>query len=777
MQRAELLVTGVVQGVGFRPFCARAALSLGLRGTARNTPDGVEIVLEGEEGVIDEYLRMLREESPSAAVVAGVQIRRAPLGRPAFSDFSIAASVRSGANERRVLIPSDLAVCEDCLAEMRDPRNRRYRYPFINCTNCGPRYTIIRALPYDRPATTMADFPMCPDCEREYRDPADRRYHAQPNACPVCGPKIWLADPAGRTLCEGEDALEGLVSALMAGKIAAVKGIGGFHIACLPEEAPLRELRARKHRPDKPFALMTRDIGAARRLADVSPEAERLLSGVQRPIVLCPSRGRPSLVNPGQGRLGLMLPYTPLHHLLIERFEALVMTSANLSDEPIVSTEAEAFSSLSDVADVLLCHNRAIHTAIDDSVLVPGPPVPGPPIFLRRARGYVPNPMSLSREAVPGVFDVPDILAAGAQMKSTYTLTKGRTLFPGQYLGDLEQLGTAACYKKSLAHFIGLYGIEPKILAFDSHPGYSAAGLAHEFAPDAALCPVQHHHAHLASVLLDNGSFEPVIGAIFDGTGYGEDGTIWGGEFLVGDAGEVRRMGSLWPFRLPGGENAIREPWRCALALLDEALGTGERAGTRKAEKPEAVARALWPAFAPRAGAVLSAMGAAPVTTSCGRLFDGFSALLGLCPAASYDGQAAMALENAAKREVVPDSLPFGVEDGEFVRLDWRGAARAVLEAGLPAAEGAALAGAFHCGLARAVAEVCSLLRDRTGIGRAALSGGVWQNAVLLDLTVRELSSRGFAVLTHRRLSPNDEGVSVGQAAAAARRFSIFGVL
>jgi hydrogenase maturation protein HypF len=763
-----------VQGVGFRPFCARAAKALGLCGTARNTPDGVEIVLEGEESSIDEYLRTLREEPPPAAAVAGVRVvRRAAPNPPAFSDFSILTSVRSAdahsvagsrsAGGRRVLIPSDLVVCEDCLAEMRDPRNRRYRYPFINCTNCGPRYTIIRAIPYDRPSTTMADFPMCPDCEREYRDPSDRRYHAQPNACPVCGPRIRLADPAGRTLCEGEEALAALVSALAAGKIAAVKGIGGFHIACLPEDAPLRELRDRKRRPDKPFALMARDIAAARRLADVSPEAERLLSGVQRPIVLCPARsgGISSLANPGQDRLGLMLPYTPLHHLILESFEALVMTSANLSDEPIVSAEAEAFSALSGVADVLLCHDRAIHTAIDDSVLIPGPR----PIFLRRARGYTPNPMSLPAEG-----GVPDILAAGAQLKSAYALTKGEILFPGQYLGDLGQLGTAAYYKKSLAHFLGLYGIEPGILAIDKHPGYAAGGLAREFAADAALCPVQHHHAHLASVLLDNGSFEPVIGAIFDGTGYGEDGTIWGGEFLAGDIGGVRRMGSLLPFRLPGGENAIREPWRCGLALLYEAFGPGEGSAEVLAR-----ARALWPDFGARVGPVLSGMRYSPVTTSCGRLFDGFSALLGLCAAATYDGQAAAALESAARAEggiVSSGALPFGVgEEGGFVRVDWRGAVRAIF-----GGAGAMGAGGFHLGLARAVAEVCVLLRERTGIGRVALSGGVWQNALLLDLTDGELSSRGFAVLTHRSVSPNDEGVSVGQAAVAARRFCNKGV-
>jgi hydrogenase maturation protein HypF len=455
------------------------------------------------------------------------------------------------------------------------------------------------------------------------------------------------------------------------------------------------------------------------------------------------------------------------------------MTSANLSDEPIVSTEAEACFALAGVVDVLLCHNRAIHTAIDDSVLVPAPR----PIFLRRARGHVPNPMSLP-ESVFGKPGVPDILAAGAQMKSTYTLTKDNTLFPGQYLGDLGQLGTADYYKRSLAHFIGLYGIEPGILAFDKHPGYAAAELAREFAPGAVPCPVQHHHAHLASVLLDNGSFEPVIGAIFDGTGYGEDGTIWGGEFLVGDAKEVRRMGSLRPFRLPGGENAIREPWRCALALL-EASGLGGlqealvKLGFQRACGPLAESEAEPQSIARRVESVLSAMPFAPVTTSCGRLFDGVAALLGLCPTASYDGQAAMTLESAAQAEAgraSAEPLPFEVEveDGNFVRLDWRGAVRAILEAGNPASLGPnskrASAWAFHAGLARAVAEVCVLLREKTGIGRAALSGGVWQNATLLNLAVEELSSRGFEVLTHRNISPNDEGVSVGQAVVSRAR-------
>jgi hydrogenase maturation protein HypF len=755
LERAELWVTGIVQGVGFRPFCVRTAKALGLCGTVRNTSGGVEVALEGEGEAIDEYLRVLREAHPAAAVVTGVEVRRAPLSCRVFADFSVLPSAAS--KERNVLIPADLAVCEDCLAEMRDPRNRRYRYPFINCTNCGPRYTIIRTLPYDRPLTTMAAFPMCPECQREYHNPADRRCHAQPNACPVCGPKVRLMDAAGRQKSEGEEAMEKLVSELKAGKLAAIKGLGGFHIACLPEDGPLRDLRLRKHRPDKPFALMVRDADAARTLAEISPEAERLLSGVERPIVLCPARpGAPvsPLAAPGQKRLGLMLPYTPLHYLIMEDFPALVMTSANLSGVPIVSTDEGV---LSGVADLVLTHDRAIHTAIDDSVLLPA--TGRNSIFLRRARGYVPNPATLP----PELHGIPDILAAGAQLKSTYALTRGGTLFPGQYLGDLGQLETAAYYKRSLKHFLDLYGIEPRILACDKHPNYAAAGLAKEVLQgEAALCPIQHHHAHLASVLLDNGSFEPVIGAVFDGTGYGDDGTIWGGEFLVGDAKNFTRMGSLYPpFRLLGGERAIHEPWRCALALLCEALGEGE------AKK---IAATLWPQYENRIEPLLAVLGVTPATTSCGRLFDGFSALLGLCSAVSYDAQAAMALENAADLKS-EKALPFTVEEVEekgenFVCLDWRGAVEKAVLGNLR--ERGRTAMAFHRGLARAVAEVCALLSKRTGIKRAALSGGVWQNAALLDLTREELIKRGFAVLTHRNISPNDEGVSAGQALAAA---------
>ena len=750
--QAELLVTGVVQGVGFRPFCARMARLLELTGTVRNSSHGVEILIEGPEKDVDEYIRILHEEHPAAAVVSDIKVRRRPLGHRSFTDFSIAESVKS--EDQRVLIPADLAVCEECLAEMNDPQNRRYRYPFINCTNCGPRYTIIAGLPYDRPQTTMKSFPMCPDCLREYHDPADRRYHAQPNACPVCGPGVRLCSLEGKTLCEGEEAIASLTAGLEEGRLAAIKGIGGFHIACLPQDIPLEELRRRKKRPDKPFALMVRDIEAARRVVHLTPEAERLLAGVQRPIVLCPantSAPLSRLTAPGQKRLGIMLPYAPLHHLLMERFDALVMTSANISEAPIVSSDGDAFRSLKDIADVFLCHNRDIHTAIDDSVIIPAEsgPQTTPAIFLRRARGYVPNPMALP-------FESPDILAAGAQMKATYALTRGNVLFPGQYLGDMDQLETAAYYKNSLTHFLRLYGIEPRILAVDKHPGYAAASLAKSLIDGSpGLHPVQHHHAHLASVLLDNRHFDPVIGVLFDGTGYGDDGTLWGGEFLAGNAESFRRLGSLRPSRLPGGENAIRDPWRYALSLLAETLGGAE------AEK---IAESLWPRFRPLIPPVMAAAGAASVTTSCGRLFDGFSALLNLCPAASYDGQAAMALENAAAGDL---SLPFRIQDeDDFLLLDWRDAVKSLV---LSPASAPELAGAFHRGLAEALADICVLLREKTGLENVALSGGVWQNRLLRNLACTELRRRGFMVLTHRHISPNDEGISVGQALVAAQ--------
>jgi hydrogenase maturation protein HypF len=620
-------------------------------------------------------------------------------------------------------------------------------------------------------------------------------------------------------------AIEGLIVEIAAGKLVALKGIGGFHIACLPEDAPLRELRLRKRRPDKPFALMLRDLDAARRLVDVSPEAERLLTGVQRPIVLCPVKSVGANINkisplvaPGQRRLGILLPYTPLHHLIMEKFEVLVMTSANISDAPIVSSDQEAFSELSNIVDVVLSHNREIHTAIDDSVLLPETAIGPRAIFLRRARGYVPNPITLP-------LDAPNILAAGAQLKSTYTLTRGRTLFPGQYLGDLDRLETATYYKNSLEHFSRLYDIAPEILAFDKHPGYAATELAKDFVEaqggsgSVLLCPVQHHHAHLASVLLDNAYFEPVIGVLFDGTGYGDDGTLWGGEFLVGDVHGFTRMGSLRPSRLPGGEKAIHEPWRYALALLWDALGAEKT-------KEIVVTQKLWPEFQTLIDPVLALVGtpgAAPVTTSCGRLFDGFSALLGLCSAVTYDGQAAMALENAAedekKDEKKEENLEFVLEDegsvlvqaqgggarsaknhradpseipngnpcqtkiqtkiewegferlqSGFIQLDWRDAVRSVVARKKEGRENS-WAFSFHRELARAVSKTCVLLREKTGIDQVALSGGVWQNRTLLRLTCEELQSRGLVPLIHKNISPNDEGVSVGQALIAAYRF------
>lgn len=757
MEKARLRVTGVVQGVGFRPFCARTAARLDLAGTVRNTSGGVELVLEGESAAIDLFINALWEQAPEAAVVSGVWVERKPLDEFSFQNFSIEQSMKS--DQQKVLIPPDLAVCPQCLEEMRNPKNRRYRYPFINCTLCGPRYSIIRSLPYDRQSTTMHSFVMCPECKREYTTPSDRRYHAQPNACPVCGPQIWLVDGKGSFVAEREAALVCLQQEIAKGAIAAIKGIGGFHVACLPEDGPVRTLRRRKRRPEKPFALMVKDISTARKHVIISEETEKLLLGVQRPILLCPRLSAVSIseyIAPAQKRLGIMLPYAPLHHLLMEKFEALVMTSANISDAPIVSSEKEAFHELEGIADFFLCHNRDIHTPIDDSVLLvdDNAPKQRKTVFIRRARGYVPVPLALP-------FEPADILAAGAQMKSTYTLVRGNVLFPGQYLGDLAQLGTAEYYKKSLAHFMELYEVKPCVLAIDEHPGYVSSQLARSFCgPDVRILPVQHHHAHLASLLLDNGLNQKIIGVVFDGTGYGDSGEIWGGEFLVGDIRSYWRGGSLVPFKLLGGEKAIQEPWRCGLSLLQELCG---------AHDAERYAGNLWKEEQQLLKGLLTLAPRTPSTTSCGRLFDGVASILGLCKRASYDGQAASLLENCARPSFLSKELCFEVvEENGFHLLDWRGALQELIEALGKGEKREALADSFHRGLAKGIVQLCCQLRSQTGIGTVGLTGGVWQNALLLFWTCKELECFGFNVLTHRSISPNDEGISVGQAAVAA---------
>lgn len=748
MIETTLLVTGVVQGVGFRPFCARLALDLDLRGSVRNTSDGVFIRIQGPEEKTSLYRSRLLEECPPIAFIQNVEIKEMHDLEPDDLDLAFVIEKSQRLREQKVLIPPDIATCPDCLRELKDADNHRYRYPFINCTNCGPRYSIVKELPYDRKGTTMSCFPMCLRCDAEYHEPEDRRFHAQPNACSECGPKLWFSGPDGGKLAEGPDALESCIKALEEGHILAIKGLGGFHLACNPfASETVRTLRERKNRPHKPFALMVKDLDVARKIVFLRPEPEKLLVSSRAPIVICPIRPESGLspqIAPGQDTLGVMLPYTPLHHLLLERIPALIMTSANRTDEPLVSGNREAIRELDDFADYFLLHDRDINMKIDDSVVS----FSGKhPIVIRRARGYVPHPFILDRAG-------PSVLAAGAEMKVTFSVTHDRYLFPSQYLGDLKEMKSFQYYGQCLRHFLQLYDLKPRFLVKDMHPQYLSGQIAQKVAgPFEEVLQVQHHHAHLAACLLENPDAERAVGLILDGTGYGADGTLWGGEILVGGAREVERVGNLFPAALPGGERAIREPWRIGFSLLCKALGEKDAL---------TVASAIWPERTVKLQGLAVTIGTAPLTSSAGRLFDGISALLGIREEVSFDGQAAMELEAVARGAGKP--LPFDLfrEEGRWI-VDWRPAVRSLLKRRNQEST-ERLAAAFHLGLAQVLGEAAFRVSEERGIPEVALSGGVWQNRRLLALTLAQLERKKRICLNHHMMSPNDECISAGQA-------------
>ncbi len=746
MERACFLVSGVVQGVGFRPFCARLASEEGLKGSVRNTSAGVEIETWGKTGDIDRYLRRLERECPTAGYIHSIVVlgrQKIENGEPA--SFEILRS--EGRTIRQALIPPDIATCDACVAEMKDPGDRRFRYPFTNCTLCGPRFSIIRDLPYDRERTSMAHFRMCRACEREYHESRDRRFHAQPNACPACGPSLWACDGKGRKIAAGEEAVHYTVKLLGDGKIVAVKGLGGFHLACDARlDSAVSLLRERKKRPHRPFAVMAKDLASAERLVYLTERGRDCLTSSRRPIVLSqcrPGSGLSRFLNPGLDTIGVMLPYTPLHHLLLENLDALVMTSANMSEEPIVADNGQAMEKLGPLVDAFLMHDRDILMRVDDSVVsVAG----NRSFYTRRARGLVPLPLFLGDKG-------PSILAAGAEMKSTFSVTHQGNLFPSQYLGDLKEMPASDYYREALGHFLSLFGMKPRFLVHDLHPQYLSTRICREAVPELEeSTAVQHHHAHLAACLFENKFREPAIGLILDGTGYGTDGTVWGGEILWGDATSCEHLGNLLPFSLPGGERAILEPWRTAYALVLESCGRDEatihlkRTTTGLKLAPEAL---------------FAAVEAGVRTTSCGRLFDGISALLGYGDVVSYDGQAPMTLEAASRGS---GTLPFSItENGHGKILDWRPAIRAIMER-LPREGSARLAAAFHNGLALSLAELAETLAEKKGSRYVALSGGVWQNRRLFTLVSAHLRKRGLHPLAHTLLSPNDECVSVGQA-------------
>jgi hydrogenase maturation protein HypF len=746
--RTEIRVEGVVQGVGFRPFVYALATRLGLSGLVGNDVHGVFVEVEGSAPRVDDFLAALRRDAPPLATVERVAVRRLPpTGIPGFT---IAASTAGG--ERETLVSADSTTCADCLAELADPADRRFGYPFINCTNCGPRFTIVRDVPYDRPFTTMADFPMCAECAAEYHDPADRRFHAQPTCCPACGPRVVLLDGKGKPI-PVDDPILAAAARLRSGSILAVKGLGGFHLAVdAGNETATAALRARKHREDKPFAVMVSTVEHARRLVVVDDLAESLLTSRRRPIVLLPRVADSPVagsVAPGNRQLGIMLGYTPLHHLLLTALGGpLVLTSGNVSDEPIAYRDSDALSRLAGIADGFLTHDRAIHIRTDDSVVRP---FDGQESVLRRSRGYVPEPVTLR---LP--FPQP-VLACGAELKNTFCLAKGRRAFLSEHIGDLENFETLRSFTEGIAHFRRLFDIEPLVVAHDLHPEYLSTKYALDL-DGVERIGVQHHHAHIASCLADNGAEGPVIGVAFDGTGYGCDGTIWGGEFLLADLAGFQRVGHLDPVAMPGGAAAIRAPWRMAAAHLDAAYPDALPAALAVANRNEAT----WSTVLAMARRSVNS----PLTSSAGRLFDAVAAILGVRDSINYEGQAAIELEQLAD-VAESGSYPTEILDTEPIRLAGADLIRAVVE-DLGRAEPVPIVAArLHNGVADAVTRVCGLVRDRTGVSVVALSGGVWQNLLLTRRTMFSLRQQDFTVLTHHRVPCNDGGVSLGQAAVA----------
>lgn len=747
-QRLRISVHGVVQGVGFRPFVYSCAAALGLAGSVRNDSSGAVIEIEGDGADIKEFLTRLRDHPPPLAVIESVQTERVPL--VGGTGFAIADSSRSDGG--RTLTSPDVAMCADCSAEQRDPHDRRYRHAFINCTNCGPRFTIIGALPYDRSTTTMAAFPMCADCEREYHDPVDRRFHAQPVCCPHCGPTLTYRDGSGHT-SGGEAALQRARRLLRDGGVLAVKGVGGYHLACdAGNESAVAELRTRKHRGDKPFAVMVPDIAQARCIVDVDNASERLLCGPQRPIVLMPrvpGADVADTVAPHNPDLGVMLAYAPLQTLLFGLRgdqpgpSVLVMTSGNLAGEPICFADDDALQRLSHLADGWLMHDRAILVPCDDSVMriVAGREVP-----IRRSRGYAPLPISLP-------ISVPPTLAVGGDLKNTMAVGDGKYAWLSQYIGDMDDLATLSAFDAAQRHLQELTGVEPHLLVADAHPRYRSTGWANRHAAGRPIHLVQHHHAHIAAVMAEHGldGSAPVLGFAFDGTGFGTDGAIWGGEVLLANYKGFQRLAQLNYVPLAGGDVSVLRPYRMALAHLRAAGIAWDSDLAPVAACPLDERTAL-------AHQLETGFGCVP-TSSMGRLFDAVSALAGVRQVVDYEAQAAIELEGLSRGvDCGAVVYTFAIDDGV---IDPAPVLRAVVDDQRAGVHAGVIGARFHRAVAQLIADVAVAARDTAQT--VALSGGVFQNALLLDLTLKELDAREIHVITHRSVPPNDGGIALGQ--------------
>ncbi|MFQ3634066.1 carbamoyltransferase HypF [Roseiflexus sp.] len=761
--RRRLLVRGIVQGVGFRPFVYGLAQRLRLGGFVLNDSDGVTLEIEGPAGALDAFEQTLRTAPPPLARID--EIRVEPVATCGETLFRIETS--RAVSTRNALISPDVATCDDCLRELFDPTDRRFGYPFINCTNCGPRFTIVLDVPYDRSQTTMRVFPMCPACKAEYDDPLNRRFHAQPNACAQCGPSLafhWWSTVFRPILPTGASPLEQAAAALVQGAILAIKGLGGYHLACdALNSAAVARLRARKQREAKPFALMAPDMETIRWLCSVNTDEAHLLESRRRPIVLLdalPGAPVAPSVAPGYTTLGIMLPYTPLHYLLLRAYAAatpgkpavLVMTSGNLSDEPIAYRDDDATARLASIADGMLTHNRDIHMRCDDSV---ARIVAGGVQLLRRSRGYAPEPVKLARS-----FPKP-LLAVGGHLKNTFCLAKGHDAFLSHHIGDLENLETLTSFREGVRHFARLFDCEPEVVAYDLHPEYLATKEA--LASDIPLkIGVQHHHAHIASVLAEHGIEGPVIGVAADGTGYGLDGAIWGCEVLIADLCDFTRFAHLAYVPLPGGDAAVRQVWRIGAVYLRRAFGDA----FLDLDIPfiKRIDRQQWALIDRMIERGINA----PPTSSLGRLFDAVAALVGIRGEALYEGQAAIELEAAAGQDDRP--YPFALLEGAPRQIDVLPTIRAIvddLRTGAPVAQ---VSGRFHSTIAEMLAQACEQARATGAPAVVALSGGVFQNRRLTELLVTRLEQSGFRVLLNRRVPPNDGGLCLGQAAVAAAR-------
>ena len=751
-KRVRFLFSGVVQGVGFRPFILRTAVKNGLSGYVQNLPAGVLTEVEGPMADIEHFLTDVKNDLPVLADIANIiSSETDPQGTEGFRIIPSDSDGRSDLH-----IAPDTAVCPDCLKELFDPKDRRYRYPFINCTNCGPRLTIIKDIPYDRPFTAMSCFPMCEDCQAEYDDPGNRRFHAEPNACPQCGPVLSLHDQKGRSVAT-EDPLRLAVKMIASGHVLAVKGLGGFHLCVdATSDAAVNKLRLRKFREEKPLAIMVRDIDQARTIAAIGEAEKDLLLSHQRPIVLVQKKDSNPLsasIAPGMGNFGIMLPYTPLHHLLMESFKALVMTSGNQVDEPICIGNREAIRRLNGIADYFLVHNRDILVRCDDSIAFVSN---NETRMVRRSRGYAPKPIMLAEE-------YPEVLALGPQLKGSLCLLKGRFAFLSPHIGDLETPQARDFFHENISLMKRITESDPSMIACDLHPGYYATQVAATLSEE--VIPVQHHHAHVVSCMAENGIAGDVIGIAMDGTGYGIDGNAWGGEFMLANEKEFRRLGHIKYFILPGGEKAIHEPWRIAVSLIREAFG--ER----------------WPAIATDLDLIpdkrlIETLDRAmvkrlnsPLSSGLGRVFDGVSALLGLCRNATFEGQAAMALEAVASEEKIEPARFEILMGPDGVRLlDLSETVRAMV-AGIESGKSRpSLSHVFHRTLHRAFLKMSEDIRNETGLNRVVLSGGCFQNRILLEGVVGELEAYAFEVFTHKIVPANDGGIALGQAVIAAKR-------